>query len=117
MPKPPAQIPHNTMSHGINISPDQKEIWKVDGIYGYVYVFDVASMPPKHVADIPLFQDPSNQVHPGWISFGLDGQYVYPDGGAVIDRRTKKVVARIPTSEKLVEIDFKKGKPVKAGHR
>ena len=35
----------------------------------------------------------------------------------MIDTSTKKVVARIPTSEKLVEIDFKDGKPVKAGHR
>jgi hypothetical protein len=30
---------------------------------------------------------------------------------------TKKVAARIPTSEKLIEIDFRDGKPVKAGHR
>jgi hypothetical protein len=35
----------------------------------------------------------------------------------VIDTATKKVVARIPTSEKLVEIDFKDGKPFQAGHR
>jgi len=35
----------------------------------------------------------------------------------VIDTSTKKVVAWIPTSEKLVEIDFKDGKPIRAGHR
>jgi len=35
----------------------------------------------------------------------------------VIDTKTKKVAARIPTSEKLIEIDFQNGKPVKAGHR
>ena len=57
------------------------------------------------------------QPHSGWISFGIDGRYVYPDGGAVIDSQTKQVVARIPTSEKLIEIDFRDGKPVKAGHR
>ena len=44
------------MSHGINLRPDQKEIWFVDGVYGYVYAFDVTSLPPKHVADMPIFQ-------------------------------------------------------------
>lgn len=117
IPNPPARKPHSTPSHGINIRPDQKEVWVVDGVYGYLYVYDVTAMPPRHVADVPLFQDPKEQPHPGWISFSLDGRYAYPDGGAVIDTRTKQVAARIPTSEKLIEIDFKNGKPVKAGHR
>jgi len=117
VPNPPARKPHSTPSHGINIRPDQKEVWVVDGVYGYVYAFDVTVMPPRHVASVPLFQDPSEQPRPGWISFSLDGRYAYPDGGAVIDTHTKKVVARIPTSEKLIEIDFRDGKPVKAGHR
>ena len=68
------------MSHGINLRPDQKEIWFVDGVYGYVYVFDVTSLPPKHVADLPIFKDPSETPKPGWISFSLDGKYAYPDG-------------------------------------
>ncbi len=117
IPNPPAKKPHSTMSHGINLRPDQKEIWMVDGVYGYVYVYDVTSMPPKHVADIPLFKEPGERPHPGWISFSLDGHYAYPDGGAVIDSNTKQVVARIPTSEKLIEIDFRDGKPVSSGHR
>ncbi len=117
IPNPPAHKPHSTPSHGVNLRPDQKEVWVVDGVYGYVYVYDVTSMPPKHVADVPLFKDRTEQPHPGWITFGIDGQYAYPDGGAVIDTKTKQVVARIPTSEKLIEVDFRNGKPVKAGHR
>jgi hypothetical protein len=35
----------------------------------------------------------------------------------VIDSATKQIAARIPTSEKLIEIDFENGKPVRAGHR
>ena len=77
----------------------------------------LTSMPPKHLADVALFQDPSEQPHPGWVSFSIDGDFAYPDGGAVIDTKTKPVVARFPTSEKLIEIDFRDGKPVKAGHR
>lgn len=117
LPNPPARKPHSTPSHGLNLRPDQKEVWIVDGVYGYVYVFDVASMPPKQIASIPLYEDPKQQPHPGWITFGIDGRYAYPDGGAVIDTRTKQVVARIPTSEKLIEIDFEGGKAVRAGHR
>ncbi|MGH9658707.1 MAG: YncE family protein, partial [Bryobacteraceae bacterium] len=117
IPKPPERLPHSTPSHGINLSPDQKEVWVVDGVYGYVYAYDVTKMPPRFVAAVPLFADPAEQPRPGWISFSLDGRYVYPDGGAVIDARTKKVVARIPTSEKLIEVDFRDGKVVRAGHR
>jgi YVTN family beta-propeller protein len=117
MPNPPARKPHSTFSHGINLRPDQKEVWFVDGIYGYVYVFDVTSLPPKHVADLPIFKDPSETPKPGWVSFSIDGKYAYPDGGVVYDAYTKKVAARIPTSEKMIEIQFKEGKPIKAGHR
>jgi DNA-binding beta-propeller fold protein YncE len=117
LPNVPARKPHSTMSHGINLRPDQKEVWFVDGVYGYVYAFDVTSLPPKHVADLPIFKDPSETPKPGWVSFSLDGKYAYPDGGVVYDAYTKKVVARIPTSEKMIEIQFRNGKPVKAGHR
>ncbi|HTM52248.1 MAG TPA: hypothetical protein VL285_26310 [Bryobacteraceae bacterium] len=117
LPNPPARKPHSTPSHGVNIRPDQKEVWVVDGVYGYVYAYDVTRMPPKFVAGVPLYKDPKEQPHPGWVSFSIDGRYAYPDGGVVIDTKTKKVAARIPTSEKLIEIDFQNGKPVKAGHR
>jgi DNA-binding beta-propeller fold protein YncE len=114
---PPAHKPHSTASHGINISPDQKEVWVVDGVYGYVYVFDVTSLPPKQTAAVPMFKDPKDRPHPGWLTFGINGQYAYPDGGAVIDTKTKQVVSRIPTSEKMIEVDFDAGKCVAAGHR
>ncbi len=117
IPQPPPRKPHSTPSHGLNLTPDQKEVWIVDGVYGYVYVFDVTSRPPKQVASIPIFDKPEERPHPGWISFSIDGRYAYPDGGVVIDTRTKRVVARIPTSEKLIEIDFQDGRAVAAGHR
>ena len=113
----PTKKPHSTMSHGINLRPDQKEIWFVDGVYGYVYAFDVSQMPPKHVADMPIFKNPADTPKPGWISFSLDGKYAYPDGGVVYDAFTHKVVTYIPTSEKMIEIQFRDGKAVRAGHR
>jgi len=117
IPEPPRAKPHSTPSHGLNLRPDQREVWMVDGVYGYVYAFDVTSVPSRQIASIPIFQDPKERPHPGWITFGLDGRYAYPDGGVVIDTQTKEVVARIPTSEKLIEIDFQAGKAIRAGHR
>jgi DNA-binding beta-propeller fold protein YncE len=117
IPTPPTAKPHSTWSHGLNVTPDGKEVWIVDGVYGYVYPFDITVSPPKQVASIALFQDPKDRPHPGWISFSIDGRYAYPDGGVVIDTRTKQVVARIPTSEKLIEVDFEGGKAVRVGHR
>ena len=117
IPVPPAHKPHSTPSHGVNITPDQKEVWMVDGVYGYVYAYNVTVDPPKLVASIPLFKDPKDQPHPGWITFSIDGKYAYPDQGGVIDTKTKKTVAWIPLSEKLLEVDFQDGKPSKAGHR
>jgi DNA-binding beta-propeller fold protein YncE len=117
IPTPPPAKPHSTWSHGLNLTPDQKEVWIADGVYGYVHVFDVSTLPPKQTASIALFQRREDRPHPGWITFGIDGRYVYPDGGAVIDARTKRIVARIPTSEKLIEVDFRGGKVIAAGHR
>jgi DNA-binding beta-propeller fold protein YncE len=117
IPDPPKAKPHSTPSHGLNLRPDQKEVWMVDGVYGYVYVFDVTTLPPRQMASIPLFANPAERPHPGWLTFGIDGRYAYPDGGVAIDTVSKTVAARIPTSEKLIEIDFRAGKAVAAGHR
>jgi DNA-binding beta-propeller fold protein YncE len=117
VPDPPGRRPHSTPSHGIGLRPDEKEVWVVDGVYGYVYAYDVTALPPRLVASIPLYADPADRPHPGWISFGIDGAFAYPDGGVVIDTRTKAVAARIPTSEKLIEIDFRGGRAVAAGQR
>ncbi len=117
IPNPPKNKPHLTPSHGINVRPDQKEVWMVDGVYGYVYVYDITTAAPRQIASIALYETPSQQPHPGWITFSLDGRFAYPDAGGVINTATKQIVARIPTREKLIEIDFENGKAVKAGHR
>ena len=59
---------------------------------------------------------------PGWVTFTIDGRYSYPSTGDVIDVATRKIVAVLKDengadvqSEKMVEIDFKEGQPVRAG--
>ena len=65
------------MSHGVNIRPDQKEAWAVDGVYGYVYVYDITSLPPKHIADVPLFQNPPNgRIRVGSRSVSTESMHI-----------------------------------------
>jgi len=75
-------------------------------------------MPPKQGATVKL------RDFPGWVSFSIDGKYVYSSTGEIIDVNTKKVVAGLEDeagkpvqSEKLLEIDIDNGKVVRAGNQ
>ena len=103
---------HGCPSHGVALTPDEKEIWVTDAHNSMMHVFDNTIMPPKQTADITL------RDQPGWITFGLDGRYAYPSTGDVIDAHSKKIVttlkdekSRDVQSEKLLEIDFMGDKP------
>jgi hypothetical protein len=107
-------VEHSTPSHGIALSPDEKELWLGDLANGYIHIFDATVMPPKQMKSIRTRSNPS------WITFGLDGKYVYPSSGDVIDAATKQVVGgfrdevgRQVESEKILEILFVDGKPVR----
>lgn len=61
---------------------------------------------------------------PGWITFSLDGKYAYPSSGEVIDVKTRKILLTLEdenhnsvASEKMLEVQFKGGKPVLAGNQ
>ena len=106
---------HGNPSHGIGLSPDEKEIWLADGHNMRVHVF-MAVPPYQQLTTIPV------QDMPGWINFSLDGKYVYSSSGEVIDRKTRKIVTVLKdefhnnvASEKMLEIDFQQNNPIKAG--
>ncbi len=106
---------HGNPSHGIGLTPDEKELWLSDGHNMRVHVFSAAS-PYQQLTTIPL------QDMPGWINFSMDGKYVYPSSGEVIDRETRKIITTLQdefhnsvASEKMLEIDFDGNKAVKAG--
>ncbi len=107
---------HGCPSHGIGLTPDEKEVWVVDAFNERVHVFDATAMPPKYTASVKL------REQPGWVTFSLDGKYAYPSTGEVIDTATKKIVATLSDekggqvhSEKMVEIHFRDGVPVATG--
>ena len=116
--KPGLPKRHGCPSHGIGLTPDEKELWVCDGPNQRLHIFDANVMPPKQVASIPLRDDP------GWITFSLDGKFAYPSTGEVIDVAARKIVATlkdetgtITESEKLLEIDFTNGTPVRTGNQ
>jgi DNA-binding beta-propeller fold protein YncE len=106
---------HGCPSHGIGLTPDEKELWLCDAFNERMHIFDTTQMPPKQMMSIKL------RDQPGWISFSIDGKYAYPSTGEVIDVKTKRVVASLSDeagrqvqSEKLLEIVFANGKPVRS---
>jgi hypothetical protein len=107
---------HGCPSHGIGLTPDEKELWVADAHNQHVHVFDATVLPPRLAASLKLRDEP------GWVTFSLDGRLAYPSTGEVIDVRTRKTVAaltdeqgRAVQSEKMLEIDFVDGKPARAG--
>ena len=109
---------HGCPSHGVGLTPDEKEVWVTDGHNSRMHVFDNTVMPPKQVASIEVHDQP------GWITFSNDGKYAYPSTCDVIDVKTKKILYSLKDenggevqSEKLLEIDFVGDKPVKAGNQ
>jgi len=107
---------HGCPSHGVGLTPDEKEVWVVDAFNQMAHVFDNTTDPPTQRQSIKL------REQPGWVTFSLDGKYAYPSTGEVIDTATKKIVAALSDekgrevhSEKMVEVHFKDGVPVKAG--
>jgi DNA-binding beta-propeller fold protein YncE len=106
---------HGNPSHGIGLTPDEQEVWVADGHNMRLHIFS-AQPPYQQLSTIPL------QDMPGWITFSVDGQYAYPSSGEVIDVKTRKILMTLKdefnnsvASEKMVEVEFKGNKVVKAG--
>jgi hypothetical protein len=80
-----------------------------------VHVFRAAA-PYQQLTTIPV------QDMPGWITFSMDGKYVYPSSGEVIDVKTRKILTTLQDefhnnvgSEKMVEVHLTGNKAVRAG--
>lgn len=102
---------HLTTSHGINLPSGKNEIWVSNDAGPYIHIFDANQQPHKQVADIKL------TGKNGWITFDIDGSYGYASSGDVIDVSSRKIIAHLIASEKLLEIQFENGKAIKAGTR
>lgn len=113
-------------SHGITLSPDEKEAYVMDSVNSYVHVFDVSGLPnsaPVQVANIPLRTMSGSETpclydcqKEGWVLHSGDGRYVFVgDSGDVIDTTTRASVYNLNTlfnTRKYLEIDWSNGVPI-----
>jgi YVTN family beta-propeller protein len=109
---------HGCPSHGIALTPDEKELWVADCANSAIHIFDATVMPPKQMQSIKA------RDCVGWLSFSMDGKVAYSSTGEVFDTATKKLVAaltdeagRMVQSEKLLDMTIAKGKVVAAGNQ
>ncbi len=107
---------HGCPSHGIGLTPNEKEVWVCDAANSRLHVFDNTVMPPKQIASIKV------RAQPGWITFSRDGRWAWPSTGDIIDVKTKKIEhtltdeeGREVQSEKVVEIFWVDGVPILVG--
>jgi hypothetical protein len=108
---------HGNPSHGIGLTPDEKELWLCDGHNMRMHVFS-AEAPYQQLTTIPL------QDMPGWVTFSMDGKFAYPSSGEVIDVKTRTILLHLKdefnnnvASEKMVEVQFNGNTPVRAGNQ
>ncbi len=109
---------HGCPSHGIGLTPDEKELWVTDAANSRLHLFDNTRVPPRQLTSI-LLRD-----QPGWITFSIDGRYAYPSTGDIIDVKTRKIIGGLTDenqaavqSEKMLEIDFAGDLPIRAGNQ
>ena len=107
---------HGCPSHGIALTPDEKELWLADGANSAIHIFDATVMPPKQTTTLKV------RDQPGWLSFSIDGRFAYSSTGEIFDARSKRPVAALTDetgrpfqSEKLLEIVIDNNKVVRAG--
>lgn len=128
----PASFKPSAPSHGISLSPDERQLWVMDAPNSYVHVFDVSGLPgraPRLLANVALSEPISGEESPcaydcsrtGWVQHSRDGRFVYVgDSGDVIDAHSYRVVAYLPPlrqSRVTLEIDWRGGLPISTTSR
>jgi DNA-binding beta-propeller fold protein YncE len=109
---------HGCPSHGVGLTPDERELWLCDGHNARIHVFDATRDPPVQQGSFVV------RDQPGWISFSIDGRRAYPSTGEVFDTRSKTRIAaltdesgRAVGSEKLLEVVFEDGRVTSVGNQ
>jgi YVTN family beta-propeller protein len=81
-------------THGIWLTPDQREVWSTDVNHDTVFVYDRTSDPIRFVTRVPTGKGPY------WIAFSPDGKFGYASNQgdatiSVIDVATHREISRI----------------------
>ena len=104
-------------THGVGLTPDEKEIWVSDQDGKRLYIFDATKMPPVETGHVDL----TTGGH-GWITFSLDGRHAWSHTPDVIDTKTRKIIGTFKDeqgkpvgSSKFFEAVFRDGKVTAVG--
>jgi DNA-binding beta-propeller fold protein YncE len=123
----PATFAGSAPSHGVSLSPDERQVWVIDAPNSYVHVFEVSGVPtrpPRRIADIKLLTRLTGNESPcvyacgreSWLQHSRSGCLVYVgDSGDVYSTVTFRRVAFLPAlrnTRKFLEVDWSRGKPV-----
>jgi hypothetical protein len=98
-------------THGIALTPDEKEVWAVDQLKGGIQIWDVSKVPaeaPRYVGFVAVRKKGKNLAGatdpaasrdtpgtPGWVAASYDGKYMYAEGGEIISVATHTVVGQL----------------------
>jgi len=97
--------PYDTLTHGLALTPDERELYVTSMAGKAIYAFSVPDIKQLARIDVGRF--------PNWITIGSDGRLVWvsnqlDDTVSAIDTRSKKVVATIPVGhepKRLLAVD------------
>lgn len=122
----PAPTNNSTFSHGIALSPEERDVWVVDQKNIALHVFDVTGLPARPPAYVQTVKTRSGRPEifgqPGWLTMTVDGRYLYPETGEIIDAPSRAVVGQLvgadgkPTHSRfMIEVDVRDGVPTQVG--
>jgi len=107
---------HGCPSHGIALTPAEKEIWLADAFNESIHIFDISKNEVLQTGSIKV------RDQPGWITFSVDGKYAMVSTGDIIDVNKKIILTSLRDetgapvqSEKMIEVQFVGKNLAKAG--
>jgi hypothetical protein len=128
----PTGFPFTTASHGIALSPDERQVYVLDAVNKVVQLWDVSrvkeGVAPTQIGVVPVTGLSGNESlcvydcgREGWLQLSLDGRYLFVgDSGEVIDTATREVITTLATlaeTKKSIEVDWQNGVPIATSGR
>jgi hypothetical protein len=128
----PVGFPFTTASHGIGLSPDERQVYVIDAVNKVVQFWDVSrvkeGVAPTEIGVVPVaglsgVESPCvyDCGRGGWLQLSLDGRYLFVgDSGEVIDTATREVITTLATlaqTKKSIEVDWQNGVPIATSGR
>ncbi|MGA2321406.1 MAG: hypothetical protein ABSG95_11800 [Solirubrobacteraceae bacterium] len=128
----PPGFPISGPSHGIGLSPNEKELYVIDSVNKEVRFYNVSQLAegvaPTLEGVVPVAGLSGTEEdcaydcgRGGWLQLSIDGRFLFVgDSGEVIETATRKVVTTLPTllnTKKSLEVEWSGGVPVASSER